>query len=97
MARVVLVVDDDPLVRETLADMLDRLGCHVKTAAGGTEALEAPRADEKIEILMTDLNMPGMNGYELAEKAKRMRQDLQIILVSGRAQSADVAEAVRSR
>ena len=59
MPRVVLVVDDEPLVREVTATMLDDLGCETVTAASGKEALEKLTTDQRIEILVTDINMPG--------------------------------------
>jgi two-component system, cell cycle response regulator CpdR len=46
------------------------------------EALEKIAA-ERIDVLITDINMPGMNGYELAERAKRVCEELQVILLSG--------------
>ena len=69
MARTVLVVDDDPLVLEVTADMLKDLGCE---------------ENANIEILVTDLNMPGMDGYELAQRAAATRPGLQVIMLSGR-------------
>ena len=69
MARTVLVVDDDPLVLEVTADMLRDLGCGVVTAPSGMDALDRLSENANIEILVTDLNMPGMNGYELAQRA----------------------------
>ena len=83
MARVVLVVDDEPLVGDYTASVLNELGCVVVEAHNGTEALEQLAANPQIEILLTDINMPGMGGYELAEKAKRLRAGLQVILLSG--------------
>ena len=84
MARTVLVVDDDPLVLEVTADMLKDLGCEVVTAASGMDALERLSENANIEILVTDLNMPGMNGYELAQRAAATRPGLQVIMLSGR-------------
>ena len=86
MSRVVLVVDDEPLILDVTACMLEDLGCEVITAASGNEALEKLFADQRIDILITDINMPSMNGYELAQKAKRMRERLKVILLSGREQ-----------
>ena len=82
--RTVLVVDDDPMVLELTAGMLEDLGCDVLVASSPTEALAKLGANPKIEILITDVNMPGLAGYELAERAKRMRPGLQAILLSGR-------------
>ena len=84
MARTVLVVDDDPLVLEVTAAMLDDLGCDVVTASTGKQALELLFAHQRIEILITDVNMPVMGGHELVERAKRLRKQLQVILLSGR-------------
>ena len=84
MSRVVLVVDDEPLVREVTASMLEDLGCEVITAASGNDALEKLSGDHRIEVLITDINMPGMDGYELAERATRMRGQLRVIMLSGR-------------
>jgi CheY-like chemotaxis protein len=84
MGRVALVVDDDPLVLELIADMLDDLGCEVICARNGTDALAVLARDQRIEILITDINMPGFSGYELAEKAKRVQHNLNPILLSGR-------------
>ena len=84
MSRVALVVDDDPAVLELLAEMLEELGCEVITQQDAAEALTVLRKDRRIEILLTDINMPGIVGYELAEQAKRLRPGVKRILVSGR-------------
>jgi two-component system, cell cycle response regulator CpdR len=84
LSRLVLVVDDERSVCEIIASMLEDLGCEVIIAANGTDALEKLSADRRIEILITDLNMPGMDGYELADRAKRMREQLRVIVLSGR-------------
>jgi CheY-like chemotaxis protein len=52
-------------------------------AGNGTEALAELKADNRIDILMTDINMSGLDGFELAEIAKRLRPGLHVILVSG--------------
>ena len=56
MAPVVLLVDDDALVRGVAALMLEDLGCEVVTAAGGRHAIDTLVADDRIEILITDVN-----------------------------------------
>jgi two-component system, cell cycle response regulator CpdR len=85
MARVVLVVDDEPLILDLTSSMLEDLGCEVVTADCGTHALETLATNGRIEVLITDIQMPGMDGYELAAKAKCERPALQIIVCSGRA------------
>jgi two-component system cell cycle response regulator CpdR len=84
MPRSVLVVDDDPTVLEVLADMLDDLGCDVISAGSGADALDQLKLNERISILITDINMPGMDGHELTELAKRIRPELKVLQLSGR-------------
>jgi two-component system cell cycle response regulator CpdR len=85
VSRVVLVVDDEAMVLDVTASMLEDLGCEVVTARGGNDALRKLSTDSRIEVLITDINMPGMDGYELAEKARRMREGLKVIVLSGHA------------
>jgi two-component system cell cycle response regulator CpdR len=84
LSRVVLVVDDESLVLDTTTSMLEDLGCEVITATNGFDAMAKLAADPRIEVLITDIHMPGMNGYELAENARRMKEDLKVIVVSGK-------------
>jgi CheY-like chemotaxis protein len=84
VARTVLVVDDDPLVLKVTADMLKDLGCEVVAPASGMDAVERLLENADIEILITDLNMPGMDGYELAQRATAARPGLKVIMLSGR-------------
>jgi two-component system, cell cycle response regulator CpdR len=81
MAKAVLVVDDEPLNNGGDAR---RAGCEVLTAATGSEARTTIAQELHIAILITDINMPGMGGYELADRATRVRNGLQVILLSGR-------------
>lgn len=84
MPHSVLVVDDEPLVLEVTASMLEELGCVVITATCGAEALSILLDDTSITILITDINMPGISGFELAERAERSRPGLRVLLLSGR-------------
>jgi len=72
------------LVLEVTETMLKDLGCEVVTAPGANEALEKLSTDRRIEVLITDINMPRMDGYELARAAVRMRKRLKVIVLSGR-------------
>jgi DNA-binding NtrC family response regulator len=83
MGRRVLVVDDDVLVLELLADMLADLGCDTLTARSATEALGTIANDRTIEILISDINMPGLAGSDLAERAHSFRPHLKVILLTG--------------
>jgi two-component system cell cycle response regulator CpdR len=83
MGRRVLVVDDDVLVLELLASMLEELGCETLKARSGTEALGTIAKDHAVEILISDINMPGLSGSELAERAHSYRPKLRVILLTG--------------
>jgi len=84
MSHTVLVVDDDPAVLDVIIGMLEDLGCEVISAQNGPEALDQLGQNQEISILMTDINMPGMDGHELAELAKRIRPELKVLQLSGR-------------
>lgn len=84
MSHTVLVVDDDPGVLDVVVAMLEDLGCEVISAPGGSDALDRLRENRDISILITDINMPGMDGHELAELARRVRPELKVLQLSGR-------------
>jgi CheY-like chemotaxis protein len=65
------------------AVLLEDLGVAVLRAQTGEQALETLRANPRIELLFTDIAMPGMTGWELAHAAKQMRPDLKILYTSG--------------
>ena len=80
----VLVVDDEPLVLETVGDMLHLLGYQVRSETSGAEALAAFEADPRaFDLVITDMTMPGMTGDVLAERLKGCRPDIPVILCSG--------------
>ena len=85
--RRVLIVDDDPLVLDVTARMLGRLGYEVSSADGPIEALahSAP-----VDLLLTDVLMPGMLGTELADRMKEQHRDLAVVYMSGYVDHPDV-------
>ena len=95
MSRTVLVVDDDPHVLEVIAGMLEDLGCNVITARSGLEALDQLKRNQRIAILITDINMPGMDGHELAERATNISPELQVLQLSGRERRRDGFPMIR--
>lgn len=89
---LVLVVDDEDLVRETCASMISRLGHRVLTASDGMQALEIYKEKrDKIACVVLDLTMPVMDGIETLAALRRMDEGVKVILSSG----YDVAEAGR--
>jgi PAS domain S-box-containing protein len=80
----VLVVEDDPMVRRHLSRQLELLGYRVSTAESGAEALVLIEQHGELDLLLTDVVMPGgMNGRELAERALALRPDLTLLYTSG--------------
>lgn len=82
--RCILVVDDEPLVLMLAVEMLEDAGHLVVEAANGEAALRQLEAHPEINVLFTDINMPGMNGFVLAQEVNRRRPDVLLILTSGR-------------
>ncbi len=83
-SETILVVEDDPSVREILVRSLSRLGYQVLSAAHGEEALQQCRRHTgPIDLLLTDIVMPGMNGTDLAREIKAVRPDIRVLYVSG--------------
>ena len=82
--KQVLLAEDEPLVRNLMAGLLHSWGYNVFPACNGREAMEiAERHKGTIDLLVSDVNMPEMEGPELAEKLKAKRPKLQVILLSG--------------
>src|SRR5215204_2972488 len=95
MSKVaVLVVEDMPKARATAVGIMLALGCTVFDAYNGHQALKLLQAHPEIQVLFTDVRMPGMSGTELAETAQRLRPDLKIVLTSGYVGPEDVPSNV---
>ena len=88
---LVLAVDDDDAVRTTTADILKGLGYSVVQAASGEAALELLDQDGMIDVLLTDVVMPGMSGAELARRARTSHPRLPIVFISGYADTEGIA------
>jgi CheY-like chemotaxis protein len=83
-ARTILLVEDEERLRKVYAEMLRRKGYGILVAASGQEALAiCARADQPVDLLVTDVVMPGMGGFELARRAGEVRPGLRVIFMSG--------------
>jgi CheY-like chemotaxis protein len=83
-ANTVLVVEDDPLVRSYAAMTLESLGYKVIAAVDGNDALQKLGSNIHVDILFTDIVMPGgINGWELADRAQQARPGLMVLLTTG--------------
>lgn len=92
--ETVLVVEDEPAVRDLTVRLLQRLGYHVLEATNGPDALRAAAAfDKHIDVLLSDMVMPQMGGRELARQLVALQPDLRVLFVSGYAADADTNTA----
>ena len=95
-AATILVVEDDPDVREMIVGILSDLGYQTLVATNGPEALAILNRDHSVDLLFTDIVMPaGMSGTELAHQASRLRPDLKVLLSSGYAREANQWRSAR--
>lgn len=92
---VVLVVDDEPIITDTLSAILNGLGFAAMTASNAISALDTALLIPP-QVLITDLAMPGMDGLELAVAVTRAVPDCEAILFSGHASICDVAARMRA-
>ncbi len=79
----ILVVDDDPQVRDLAVVMLEDTGFTVLEASSGEEALDVLATHPEIRLLFTDVRMPGMDGMELADRATGLHPGLKVVLTTG--------------
>ena len=94
-AETVLLVEDDPSLRNLTREILRCAGYNVIDAANGGEALLAcERSPAEIALMITDLVMPGMNGWELAKRAAPLRPDMKVLYMSGHGSHAALARGV---
>lgn len=90
--ETVLVVEDEPVVRSVIVEMLQDEGYHVLEAVDGPSGLRILRDIKQINLLVTDVGLPGMNGRQLADQARETRPDLKILFITGYAESAVMAK-----
>lgn len=81
--KVVLVVEDDPVLATIYERALQKGGYEVLTAADGESALKLVESDAPIDLILSDVVMPGMGGRELVWRVRDIRPDIRIILASG--------------
>ncbi len=95
-APTILVVEDDDIVRMLIVDVLEELEFKVLEAGDGEDALEILKDSTKlIDLMMTDMGLPGMDGKELASEARKLRPSLPILFASGYAESLDIPQGMQ--
>jgi len=92
-SETVLVVDDEPTVRMLLMDVLAEQGYTVLEAADSVAGLKLLRSDVHIDLLITDVGLPGgMNGRQMADAGREVRPDLKTLLITGYAENAALGQ-----
>jgi len=94
--ETILLVEDDPALREMAADLLGRLGYKILTAANGIEALGLRQQKEigHIDLLFTDVVMPHMSGKELSERVRALSPHTRILFSSAYTENAIVHQGI---
>ncbi|HEY0096379.1 MAG TPA: ATP-binding protein, partial [Archangium sp.] len=86
--ETVLVVEDEPLLRELVLEILGELGYRTIEAADGPEGLKVVQSKKRIDLLVTDIGLPGLNGRQLADAARELRPGLKVLFMTGYAENA---------
>jgi signal transduction histidine kinase/CheY-like chemotaxis protein len=90
--ETVLIVDDEPTVRMLVADVLEEFGYHPIEAPDGPTGLRILQSDARIDLLVTDVGLPGgMNGRQMADAARVARPDLKVLFITGYAENAVIS------
>ncbi|MBN2041776.1 MAG: response regulator [Spirochaetes bacterium] len=90
-----LIVDDDPVNIKILQNYLENKKCVIKTASGGVNALDVLKKDDSIDLVLLDIMMPGMSGYEVCERIRMTRssEDLPVIMLTAKNMISDINAA----
>ncbi|UCE67803.1 MAG: response regulator [Candidatus Zixiibacteriota bacterium] len=89
----ILVVEDEAMMRNLLLKILESEGYQVTLASSGAEALDKLEC-EKYDLMLSDVKMPGMNGFELLEKVKSQWNDMAVIVMTGYGDAYTIKEAL---
>ncbi len=89
--EVVLVVEDEPVVRGLIIEVLTALGYRALEAADGPTGLEILQSRRRIDLLVTDIGLPGLNGRQVADGGRLSRPDLKVLFMTGYAENAALA------
>jgi len=92
----VLIADDDPLVREMVGASLEEAGFAVATACNGAEAIEKRRQDPGLDLIISDMNMPELDGLGVIRRLRADGDDIPIIILTGNNQISVAIQAINS-
>ena len=92
--ETVLVVEDEPVVRDLIVEVLADLGYRALEAQDGPSGLKILQSRERIDLLVTDVGLPGLNGRQLADQARESRPDLKVLFITGYAENAMLGNGI---
>ncbi|WP_135000708.1 MULTISPECIES: response regulator, partial [Pseudomonas syringae group genomosp. 2] len=84
------IVEDDPAVRTLVSEVLSELGYTFIEAGEALDAVPILESGQRIDLLISDVGLPGMNGRQLAEIARQLRPELKVLFITGYAEHAAV-------
>jgi len=90
--ETVLIVEDEPVVRAVIVEMLGEQGYQTLEAVDGPSGLRILRTNARIDLLVTDVGLPGMNGRQLADQARETRPGLKVLFITGYAESVAISD-----
>jgi CheY-like chemotaxis protein len=92
--QTVMVIEDEPLIMMLILDTLEELGYKSIDAHDGPSGLRILQSSQRIDLLITDIGLPGLNGRQVADAARLVRPDLKVLFMTGYAESAAKADGV---
>jgi PAS domain S-box-containing protein len=92
--ETVLVVEDEPVVRGVMLEMLADQGYRTLEAVDGPSGLKILNSGQRVDLLVTDVGLPGMNGRQLADQAREARPGLKVLFITGYAGAAAVSDGL---
>ena len=95
-SRTILLVDDDPQIRQLGAELLEHLGFRVATAGDASQALEAFHRLEGADLVILDYQLPGMDGYQLFQELRGLDAGVRVLMASGFLSRQEVARLRQS-
>lgn len=89
-----LVVEDEQVVRDLVVDVLQELGYRTLQAVDGATGLQIAQTAARLDLLITDVGLPGLNGRQLADAARAQRPELKVLFMTGYAHNAAVGNGL---
>ena len=89
--EVVLVVEDEDAVRDLVVEILQEMGYRAVEAVDGPSGLKLLQSTMRLDLLVTDIGLPGLNGRQLADAAREHRPELKVLFMTGYAENATIA------